>query len=219
MNKDNAVRQINRTLQQYYDTFGADSAEYQNLLRDVEYNLGDTTRTQKGGAAAYSRSAHTLAGMDVDSLETAKGLTIGENSVNRKKQEVAEELESAGIEADDEAIREYSKMKKSASDWYHTIYKMLSEQDERYKSLFAGSDIDSQDDLVNKLSRIVGGRDNIADTINRARQWESEKEDRIKEHARNTPKQKLAPREGMNLRRKSQGIRKGYIAKGKKGIR
>ena len=219
MNKDSAVRQINRALQQYYDTFGADSAEYQNLLRDVEYNLGDTTRTQKGGAAAYSRSGHTLAGMDIDALQTAKDLTIGENNVNNRKSEVAAELKSAGIDADDDAIREYSKMKKDASDWYHTIYKMLSEQDEKYKSLFAGADIDSQDDLVNKLARITGGRDNIADTINRAKMWENEKKERAREHGRNTPKQRLAPNEAANLRRKAGGIRKNYIAKGKKGIR
>lgn len=209
MNKDSTIRHINRTLQQYYDTFGADSAEYHNLLRDLEYRLGDTTRTQSGGAAAYSRSAHTLAGMSPEKLEDAHARTKGAYSVNRVRAEVAEEVEEQGLEPTDENIRDYSNMKKEVSNWYNTIYKMFKEENPDSVSDFAGNDVDSQDDLVDKLGRIVKGRDKIRQTIQRAKDWDEKKKADIKDAAEDRPKQRLSPKESAALRR--GGISKSRI--------
>lgn len=77
MTADNAARSINRTLKQYFDTFGGESAEYRHLYNEVRKSMnGAVFRPEgiiKGDKASaplqLSRSKDALSKYDPDQLE------------------------------------------------------------------------------------------------------------------------------------------------------
>lgn len=189
MKRESAIRTINRQLEQHRRTFGESSREYQDLLRNLESEIGRPSYNRSGNPF-YSRSAGRL--YDPNALENAARSVQGSGTAFIKAQEYIRDLLEQGIEPTDENIRQAASIEDEVSQNFEAIYEFLQETENDFDNSdvrmeFAGNrGANAQKrDLVDILQRVTArqGYDSITDVIQQAKQHREQRNDNIRSEA------------------------------------
>lgn len=190
--RESMIRSINRQIEQHLRTFGEGSSEYQDLMRDLEAEIGKA-EINRTGRPFYSRSAGKEYSMAA--LEAAAAKVRGKGTAFSKAQTYINDLIKQGIEPTDQAIREAAGVEKAVSDNFGAVYDFLKENTEDFENsdirmMFAGNKgaHASKQDLVSILNRVTAAtsRKSIMDVINEAKDWKEKRNEEIREAATQT---------------------------------
>jgi hypothetical protein len=200
--RESMIRNINRQIEQHLRTFGEGSREYQDLIRNIESEIG-RPQYNKEGRPYYSRADWRL--YDEKALQNAADIVKGEGTAFTKAQQYIKDLLSEGIEPTDKNIREAASIEQEVSDNFELIYEFLQENEADFENSdtrmqfagYAGAHATKQD-LVNILSKVtkVTARDSIKDVIEEAKAWKEKRNEDIKQQAEQTRRSaKMTPKE------------------------
>ena len=200
--RESMIRNINRQIEQHLRTFGEGSREYQDLIRNIESEIG-RPQYNKDGRPYYSRSAGRQ--YDMQSLQNAADSVKGAGTAFSKAQKYIQDMLAEGIAPTDKNIREAASIEQEVSDNFELIYEFLQENEDDFENSdtrmqFAGNAgaNATKQDLVNILSNVtkVTARDSIKDVIEEAKAWKSKRNDDIKKQAQQTRRSaRLTPKE------------------------
>lgn len=184
--RESMIRSINRQIEQHLRTFGDGSSEYQDLMRDLEAEIGKA-EINRTGRPFYSRSARKDYSMAA--LEAAAAKVRGKGTAFSKAQTYINDLIKQGIEPTDQAIREAAGIEKAVSDNFKAVYDFLKENEDDFENSdirmqFAGNAgaNASKQDLVDILGRVTSAtaRGSIRDVIDEAKKWKDSRNASIK---------------------------------------
>lgn len=200
--RESMIRNINRQIEQHLRTFGEGSREYQDLIRNIESEIGRPLHN-KDGRPYYSRSVGRL--YDEKALQNAAEIVKGEGTAFSKAQTYINDLLQQGIEPTDANIREAASIEQEVSDNFELVYDFLQENEDDFENSdtrmkFSGNlgANATKQDLVNILSKVtkVTARDSIKDVIEEAKAWKEKRNEEIKEQAEKTRRSaKMTPKE------------------------
>lgn len=196
------IRNINRQIEQHLRTFGEGSREYQDLIRNIESEIG-RPQYNKDGRPYYSRSAGRQ--YDMQSLQNAAESVKGAGTAFSKAQPYINDLLQQGIEPTDANIREAASIEEEVSQNFDAVYEFLQNEEPDFDNSdvrmeFAGNQgsAGSRQDLVDILNRVTAkqGYSSIQDVINAAKAFKESRNDGIKEQARQTRRTaRMTPKE------------------------
>ena len=200
--RESMIRNINRQIEQHLRTFGEGSKEYQDLIRNIESEIG-RPQYNKDGRPYYSRADWRL--YDEKALQNAADIVKDKGTAFSKAQQYIKDLLSEGIEPTDKNIREAASIEQEVSDNFELIYEFLQENEADFENSDtrmqftgnAGANATKQD-LVNILSKVtkVTARDSIKDVIEEAKAWKEKRNEDIKQQAQQTRRTaKMTPKE------------------------
>lgn len=200
--RESMIRNINRQIEQHLRTFGEGSREYQDLIRNIESEIG-RPQYNKDGRPYYSRSAGQQ--YDMQSLQNAADSVKGAGTAFSKAQSYINDLLQQGIDPTDANIREAASIEQEVSDNFELIYKFLQENVDDFENsdvrmAFAGNKgaNASKQDLVDILSKVtqVTARKSIKDVIEEAKAWKEKRNESIKQQAQQTRRSaRMTPKE------------------------
>lgn len=190
------IRNINRQIEQHLRTFGEGSREYQDLMRNLESEIG-RPQFNKDGRPYYSRAEWRL--YDEKALQNAADLVKEKGTAFSKAQQYIKDLIDEGIDPTDQNIRNAASIEQEVSDNFELVYEYLQEHEEEFENSdtrmqFAGNAgaNATKQDLVDILSRVtkVTARKSILDVIEEAKEWKEKRNEDIKKQARQTRRSK-----------------------------
>lgn len=200
--RESMIRNINRQIEQHLRTFGEGSREYQDLIRNIESEIG-RPQYNKDGRPYYSRSAGRQ--YDMQSLQNAADSVKGAGTAFSKAQPYINDLLQQGIDPTDANIKEAASIEQEVADNFELIYKFLQENVEDFENsdvrmLFAGNKgaNATKQDLVNILSNVTSAtaRKSIKDIIEEAKAWKEKRNEGIRQQARQTRRSaRMTPKE------------------------
>lgn len=200
--RESMIRNINRQIEQHLRTFGEGSREYQDLIRNIESEIG-RPQYNKDGRPYYSRSAGRQ--YDMKSLQNAADSVKGEGTAFSKAQPYINDLLQQGIDPTDANIREAASIEQEVSDNFELIYKFLQENMDDFENsdvrmAFAGNNgaNATKQDLVDILSNVtnITARNSIKDVIVEAKAWKEKRNEGIKQQAQQTRRSaRMTPKE------------------------
>lgn len=200
--RESMIRNINRQIEQHLRTFGEGSREYQDLIRNIESEIG-RPQYNKEGRPFYSRSAGRQ--YDMQSLQNAADSVKGAGTAFSKAQSYINDLLQQGIDPTDANIREAASIEQEVSDNFELIYKFLQENVDDFENsdvrmAFAGNKgaNASKQDLVDILSKVtqVTARKSIKDVTEEAKEWKEQRNEEIKKQAQQTRRSaRMTPKE------------------------
>lgn len=200
--RESMIRNINRQIEQHLRTFGEGSREYQDMIRNIESEIG-RPQYNKEGRPYYSRSAGRQ--YDMQSLQNAAESVKGKGTAFSKAQSYINDLIQQGIDPTDANIREATSIEQEVSDNFELIYKFLQENIDDFENsdvrmAFAGNKgaNATKQDLVDILSKVtqITARESIKDVIEEAKAWKEKRNEEIKEQAEKTRRSaKMTPKE------------------------
>lgn len=196
------IRNINRQIEQHLRTFGEGSREYQDLIRNIESEIG-RPQYNKDGRPYYSRAEWRL--YDEKALQNAADLVKGKGTAFSKAQQYIRNLLDEGIDPTDQNIRNAASIEQKVSDNFELVYEYLQEQEEDFENSdtrmqFAGNAgaNATKQDLVNILTKVtkVTARKSITDVIEEAKEWKEKRNDEIRQQAQQTRRSaRMTPKE------------------------
>lgn len=200
--RESMIRNINRQIEQHLRTFGEGSREYQDLMRNIESEIG-RPQYNKEGRPYYSRSAGRQ--YDMQSLQNAADSVKGAGTAFSKAQSYINDLIQQGIDPTDANIQEAASIEQEVSDNFELIYKFLQENIDDFENsdvrmAFAGNKgaNATKQDLVDILSKVtqITARKSIKDVIDDAKAWKEKRNNDIKEQAQQTRRSpRMTPKE------------------------
>lgn len=200
--RESMIRNINRQIEQHLRTFGEGSREYQDLIRNIESEIG-RPQYNKDGRPYYSRSAGRQ--YDMQSLQNAAESVKGAGTAFSKAQPYITDLLQQGIDPTDANIKESASIEQEVADNFELIYKFLQENIDDFENsdvrmAFAGNKgaNATKQDLVDILSKVtqVTARKSIKDVIEEAKAWKEKRNEGIRQQAQQTRRSaRMTPKE------------------------
>lgn len=209
--RESMIRNINRQIEQHLRTFGEGSREYQDLIRNIESEIG-RPQYNKEGRPYYSRSAGRQ--YDMQSLQNAADSVKGAGTAFSKAQPYINDLLQQGIDPTDANIKEAASIEQEVADNFELIYKFLQENVEDFENsdvrmLFAGNKgaNATKQDLVNILSNVTSAtaRKSIKDIIEDAKAWKEKRNEGIRQQAQQTRRSARMTQKEVEQRMKRGG--------------
>ena len=222
--RESMIRNINRQIEQHRRTFGEGSREYQDLIRNIESEIG-RPKYNKDGRPYYSRSAGRQ--YDMQSLKNAADSVKGAGTAFSKAQTYINDLLQQGIEPTDANIREAASIEEEVSQNFDAVYEFLQNEEPDFDNSdvrmeFAGNQgaAGSRQDLVNILNRVTAkqGYSSIQDVINAAKAFKERRNESIMQKAQQTRKSaRMTPSEVKNALKWNDKPVKGKGSRSKVG--
>lgn len=200
--RESMIRNINRQIMKHREMFGEGSREYQDLMRNLESEIGRPLHN-KTGQPYYSRSEGRQ--YDPSALQNAADMVKGEGTATSKAQSYIQDLLDQGLEPSQENIKQAASIEDEVSDNFEAVYKYLQETEEDFDNSdvrmeFAGNAgaHASKQDLVNILQKVTAkqGYTTITEVIEKAKTHGDDMRKNIRDAARKTRSSgKLLPSE------------------------
>ena len=200
--RESMIRNINRQIEQHLRTFGEGSREYQDLMRNLESEIG-RPRFNKDGRPYYSRAEWRL--YDEKALQNAADMVKEKGTAFSKAQQYIRDLLDEGIDPTDQNIRNAASIEQEVSDNFELVYEYLQEHEEEFEnsdtrmqfSGNAGANATKQDlvDILTKVTKVTA-RKSILDVIEEAKDWKEKRNEEIRKQAAKTRRsRKMTPKE------------------------